>query len=399
MRLAHRLSEIEASATLAISAKAKEMKARGAEVISLSAGEPDFEVPGSIAEGVRTAVREGRSRYTPVPGIPELREAVARKLMRDNGLTYDPGEILITAGAKHAIYNGIMALVDPGDEVLVPAPYWVSYPAMISLAGGTMVRIPTRPEEGYRLSAEGVEAACTEKTRALVMNSPNNPTGAVYDEERLARIAEVAPKRDLFVISDEIYEKLVFGDARHQSVAAAGPGMRERTLVVNGFSKAYAMPGWRLGYGAGPKAWIDAMAKIQGHSVSNAPSLVQYAVVAALGSGDEAVEAMRRAFEKRRDFLCRGLTKIPGLSAPLPEGAFYVMADVSSVLPARLGDRSLASSSDLALALLEEGGVATVPGEAFGAPDTIRLSYAASTEELDKALGKIETFLGALERG
>ncbi|MHC4778047.1 MAG: pyridoxal phosphate-dependent aminotransferase [Planctomycetota bacterium] len=398
MKLSTRLSGIQAPATLAITAKAKEMKAKGIEVISLSAGEPDFDVSEPLADGIRRALTDGRSKYTPVPGILELREAIASKLSSENALDYAPNEILVSVGAKQALYNAVMVSVNEGDEVLVPAPYWLSYPAMVTLAGGTSVIVPTRADDGYKIDAARVEEACTDRTRAIIVNSPNNPTGAVYDAENLSRISEIAAKRDLLVISDEIYEKLVFGDARHESIASCKPGGREQTVLINGFSKAYAMPGWRLGYCAGPPEVIAAMAKLQGHSTSNAPSLVQYAVLAALEAGDDSFKVMRKAFAKRRDFLCKGLESIDGITAPLPEGAFYILADCKARLPGRLGGSRIASSADLALHLLEKGGVATVPGEEFGAPGTLRLSYAASLEDLARALEKMENFFASLEK-
>ncbi|MHC5080894.1 MAG: pyridoxal phosphate-dependent aminotransferase [Planctomycetota bacterium] len=383
--------------TLAISGKAKQMAAEGIDVISLSAGEPDFNVPEIIAKGVFQAIEERRNRYTPVPGIPELRKRLAEKFASENRLDYAPEEILVAAGAKHAIFNGLNALVNPGDVVLVPSPYWVSYPPQVALMGGKCAFIPCTLEEGYRLSPEAVESACTPETRILILNSPNNPTGAVYPEEDLARIAEIAVAKDLFVISDEIYEKLVYGTARHVCIASLHPGMRERTLTVNGFSKSWAMPGWRLGYCAGPKPLIDAMIKIQGHSTSNAPSLIQYAVLDALRSDGAPVEAMRIEFEKRRDLLCRRLDAVDGVTIHVPDGAFYILAGVADRLPATLDGREIRDGTALAMALLEIAHVATVPGEAFGAPGALRFSYAAAPEDLEKGVERFAAFTKRLQ--
>jgi aspartate aminotransferase len=398
MRIARHIAGIGASATLAVTAKAKEMRAQGKDVISLSAGEPDFDVPGPVAEGAVKAVREGKNRYTPVPGIPELRAAVAEKLSRENGLDYRPEEVLVSVGAKQAIANAVAALTEEGDEVIVPKPYWVSYPAMIALAKGTPAWVDCRPEEGFALSPDRVRAACSDRTHLLILNSPNNPTGAVYDEKTLEAVASVAVEKDLFVISDEIYEKLVYGGGRHVSPVNVDPRMKERTLLVNGFSKVWAMPGWRLGYCAGPEPVIKALSKIQGHVTSNAPSLAQYAALAGLESGDIPVETMRAAFEERRDFVCGRLTGMEGIHAPVPDGAFYILADCRALLPSRLEGSEFTDGTSLALGLLESGLVASVPGEAFGAPGHLRFSYAASRAELEKGMDRLEEFIGKLER-
>ena len=398
MKLSKRVGGLKASATLAVTGKAKQMASEGIDVVSLSAGEPDFNVPDAAVAGVLEALSEKRNRYTQVPGIPELRAAVAEKLSKENGLAYDPDEIVMTVGAKQALFNAMQALLDEGDEVLVPEPYWVSYPAQIELAGGTLVPVPCRAEDGFRLDPAAVDDACTARTRALLLTSPNNPTGAVYAEQALAEVANIAMKRDLFVISDEIYENLVYGDARHVSIVSLDPGMKERALVVNGFSKSWAMPGWRLGYAAGPKPLIQAMTRIQGHATSNPTSLVQYAALAVLGAGRDSVNAMRDAFDQRRRAVCERLQAIEGLSVPVPEGAFYVMPDARGLLPAKFEGQALKDDTDLALALLEKAHVATVPGGAFGAPGCLRLSYAASMEDLEKACDRIEAFVARLER-
>jgi aspartate aminotransferase len=398
MRIARHIDAIGASATLAITAKAKEMKAQGKDVISLSAGEPDFDVPPPVAEGAIRAVREKRNGYTAVPGIPELRAAIADKLSRENGLQYAPEEILVSVGAKQAICNAVAALTEEGDEVLVPAPYWTSYPAMVALAKGKTVSVECRPEESFELPPERLKAACTDNTHLVIVNSPNNPTGAVYGEASLEGLAAVAREKDLFVISDEIYEKLVYGEKRHLSPVNVDPAMKERTLLVNGFSKVWGMPGWRLGYCAGPVDLIKAIGKIQGHSTSNAPSIAQYAALAALEAGDLPIEPVRTEFVKRRDYVLSRIDAVEGISAPVPDGAFYVLVDCRPLLPARLGDVEIADGTALALNLLEHGLVASVPGEAFESPGHVRFSYATSMENLTKALDRFEEFLGKLER-
>ncbi|MCU0722699.1 MAG: pyridoxal phosphate-dependent aminotransferase [Planctomycetes bacterium] len=398
MKISKRARDIKPPATLAITAKAKQMVAQGIDVVSFSAGEPDFDVPEPAASAAAAAVREKKNRYTPVAGIPELRKAIAAKLDRDNGLAYAPEQVVVTVGAKQAIFNALLALLEEGDEVLVPQPYWVSYPEMTAFAGGTYRFVDCPAAAGYRLSPKALEAAVGPRSRVLILNSPNNPTGAVWPAEDLKRVAEIAEKKDLFVISDEIYEKLVFGGAKHVSIATLTPGMKDRTLVVNGFSKAWAMPGWRLGYGAGPKPLIDAMAGIQGHATSNAPSIVQYAALAALNSDGAPVEAMRKEFEKRRDFVCRRFQEMKGVKPSAPQGAFYVLFDVSGLLPGTVEGREVKTAAEFSTALLEVGKVATVPGEEFGAPGRIRMSFAASMADLEKGLKRIEEFCAKVRR-
>ena len=393
MVLAKRVGSIEESATLAVTEKARQMKGDGIDVLSLSAGEPDFDTPDPIKQAAIEAIQSGKTKYTSATGILELRKAIAKKLKDDNGLTYEPGQIVVSCGAKHALYNAITALVDDGDEVLVPAPYWTSYPEMVKAAGGVPVIIETGERDGFKIQARDLENSINSKTKVILLNSPSNPTGAVYTKEELQAIADVVLDTDLFVISDEIYEKLIYADARHVSIAALNPELVDRTIVVNGVSKTYAMTGWRIGYAAGPLDVLQGVANLQSQSTSNPCSIAQYAALAAV-TGDQAfIGKMLKAYDERRRFLHQHLNALPGVQCVEPKGAFYAFPRVASYFGKKAGDVEIAGSAAFADALLEQGRVATVPGAAFGADDYIRLSYATSLEVLEESVNRIEAFL------
>ncbi len=397
IRLNERVAKMQPSATLAMKSRATEMRREGHPVVALSAGEPDFDTPEPIAEAGMQAIRDGFTHYTENTGTLELREAICDKLQRDNDLSYSPEQIVCSNGAKQSLALSIHALCDEGDEVLVPAPHWVSYPEMARFAGAEPVVVPTGVEEKYRLSPEALEEALTERTRVVILCTPSNPTGAVYPPEELAALAEVIQRHeDVYVISDEIYEYVLF-DAEHRAFASF-PGMKDRTITVNGFSKAFAMTGWRLGYLAAPQPIAQASAKIQGQFTSAPSSISQKAGVAALNMGLEPVHEMVAAFRRRRDYVLERLRGIDGVRCPTPQGAFYLYPDVSAFFGANTPDGdTIENSSDLCFYLLEEHHVALVPGTAFGAPDGLRLSYASSMEDLETALRRIEAGLTALQ--
>jgi aspartate/methionine/tyrosine aminotransferase len=387
---------MQPSATLAMSARAAALRREGHPVISLSAGEPDFDTPAPIAEAGIRAIQNGFTNYTENPGTPALREAICAKLERDNGLTYDPAEIVCSNGAKQSIALAVHALCGPEDEVLIPAPYWVSYPEQARFAGATPAVLPTSVDDAYRMTPEALEAALTERTRLLILCSPSNPTGTVYPRAELEALAEVLRRHEhVFVLSDEIYEKVLF-DAEHVSFAGL-PGMRERTITVNGFSKAYAMTGWRLGYLAAPQPIAQAAAKIQSQFTSAPCSISQKAGMAALEMDAGPVEAMVSAFRQRRDVVLARLRALDGVRCPEPQGAFYLYPDVTPYLGTTAPDgRAIGDTADLCMYLLEAHHVAMVPGTAFGAPSGMRLSYASSMDDLDAALDRIEAGLAAL---
>ncbi len=391
-----RVAAMQPSETLAMSARAKALKQEGRPVVALSAGEPDFDTPAPIAEAGKRAIDEGHTHYTANPGTPELREAIARKLRNDNGLAYEAGDIVCSNGAKQAVAQAVFVLCRPGDEVVVPAPYWVSYPEMARLAGAEPVAVETAPERGYKMRPEELEAALTERSRVLLLNSPSNPTGAVYSRGELEALAEVVRgHEDVMVVSDEIYEHVIY-DAEHVSFASL-PGMWERTVTVNGFSKAYAMTGWRLGYLAAPRWAADAVAKMQSQLTSAPSAITQQAGIAALQMDPEPVRQMVRAFHERRNFVLAALDRLPGIACPKPEGAFYLFPDVSSTFGSTApSGREIATSTDLCFYLLEEHDVALVPGDAFGAPYGLRISYAASASDLRAAMQRVEAGLAAL---
>ncbi len=394
--LSDRLKRLAPSATLAMSQKSSEMKAQGIDVINMSVGEPDFMTPGFIKEAGKKAIDDNYSKYSPVPGYPVLREAIARKLKRENGLDYAASEIIVGTGGKQGVCNAILALVNPGDEVVIPAPYWVSYPQMVKLAGGTPVIVPAGIGQDFKITAAQLEAAVTPKTRLVILCSPSNPTGSVYSEEELGELAKVVLAHDdLFVLSDEIYEHINYIGG-HSSIAAC-PGMRERTVVCNGVSKAYAMTGWRLGWVAAPEWIVKGLGKLQGQYTSGTSSVSQMAAVAAYEGDQSCVEAFRETFRRRRDLIVSLAKDIPGLEVNVPQGAFYLFPDCSAFFGKTDGRRTIGSSTDLALYLLEEGHVATVGGDAFGAPRCFRMSYATSDDNIREALRRIRHVLSKLK--
>ncbi|HIG74009.1 MAG TPA: pyridoxal phosphate-dependent aminotransferase [Bacteroidetes bacterium] len=390
------VATVQPSATLAVSARAKALKREGRDVVALSAGEPDFGTPAPIVEAAHQALRDGFTHYTPNTGTVELREAVARKLREDNGIEVSAGQVICSNGAKQSVAQAVLAVCGPGDEVVIPAPYWVSYPEMARMAGATPVAVETSAASGYRMTPEALADALSERTRVVLLNSPSNPTGAVYSPDEIRALADVLrPHPRALVVSDEIYEKVRF-DAEHLSIGSL-PGMAERTMTVNGFSKAYAMTGWRLGYAAGPAWWVDAMAIIQSQFTSGPSSITQKAGVAALAMDEAPLEEMVRAFRERRDAFLARLEAIPGVVCPKPEGAFYLFPDVSAYVGRRTsGGSEIAGSADLALYLLDEHDVALVPGVAFGDDRGLRISYASALEDLMRAADRIEAGLAAL---
>lgn len=394
--LSDRLKRLAPSATLAMSQKSSEMKAQGIDVINMSVGEPDFMTPGFIKEAGKKAIDDNYSKYSPVPGYPVLREAIARKLKRENGLDYAASEIIVGTGGKQGVCNAILALVNPGDEVVIPAPYWVSYPQMVKLAGGTPVIVPAGIGQDFKITAAQLEAAVTPKTKLVILCSPSNPTGSVYSEEELGELAKVVLAHDdLFVLSDEIYEHINYIGG-HSSIAAC-PGMRGRTVVCNGVSKAYAMTGWRLGWVAAPEWIVKGLGKLQGQYTSGTSSVSQMAAVAAYEGDQSCVEAFRETFRRRRDLIVSLAKDIPGLEVNVPQGAFYLFPDCSAFFGKTDGRRTIGSSTDLALYLLEEGYVATVGGDAFGAPRCFRMSYATSDDNIRESLRRIRHVLSKLK--
>lgn len=396
VQLSNRLNRLAPSATLAMSQKSNEMKAQGVDVINLSVGEPDFNTPDHIKEAAKQAIDDNYSRYSPVPGYADLRKAIVNKLKRENGLDYTINEVLVSNGAKQSVCNTVMALVNPGDEVIIPAPYWVSYPQMVKLAGGTPVIVNAGFEQDFKMTPEQLEAAITPKTRLLILCSPSNPTGSVYSKDELAGLAEVIKRHeDMFVLADEIYEHINYV-GHHESIAQF-EGMKERSIIVNGVSKAYAMTGWRIGYIAAPEWIVKGCNKLQGQYTSGPCSVSQKAAEAAYNSSQECVETMRLAFERRRNLIVKLAKEIPGLEVNVPQGAFYLFPKCSSFFGKRDGDRVVNNSTDLAMYLLEVGHVATVGGDAFGDPDCFRMSYATSDDNIREALKRIKETLGRLK--
>ncbi|WP_425447508.1 pyridoxal phosphate-dependent aminotransferase [Dethiothermospora halolimnae] len=391
--LSRKAKSITPSVTLEITAKAKAMKSEGIDVIGFGAGEPDFNTPKNIQNAGIKAIEDGNTRYTATPGIMELRKAVCDKFKRDNDLDYKPENILVSSGAKHSIYNALSAILNPEDEVIIPNPYWVSYPELVKLADGVPVEVKTLEENGFKYKVEDLKKALTDKTKAIFLNSPSNPTGTVYEREELEEIAKWAVENNIFVISDEIYEKLVYDDANHISIATLNDKIKDLTIIINGMSKAYAMTGWRMGFAAAHKEIIKVMTNLQSHSTSNASSISQYASVEGLNGDQSPIEEMRKHFEDRRNYMVDKINSIEGLSCKKPKGAFYVMANISEVKGKEIKGRKINDSIDFAGALLEEVNVALVPGKAFGADDYVRLSYANSLDNIKEGLNRIEDFL------
>lgn len=388
--LSQRAAGIKPSPTLAMDAKAKALIASGVDVVNFGVGEPDFDTPENIKEAAIKAIRDGFTKYTPVGGIDPLKDAIIRKLKHDNGLDYSREEIIVSCGAKHSLYNIAQAVYGPGDEVIIPAPYWVSYPDQVILNDATPVFVKTFEHDGFMLRPEALESHITKKTKALILNSPSNPTGLTYDRKTLERIAEVALKHGIYVVSDEIYEKLVYDGVEHLSIASFGKEIRDRTILVNGLSKSHAMTGWRVGYTAGPKDIIKAMTNIQSQSTSNPNSIAQKAAVEALTGPQDFVVQMRNEFNSRRKYLVSALNAISGMTCGMPTGAFYAFPNTSKCYGKSVGGKTIASSNDLAVYLLEDAHVALVHGAAFGDDNYIRLSYATSLENLKKGVERIQ---------
>jgi aspartate aminotransferase len=387
MEISERAAQLTPSLTLSIDSKAKAMKAEGIDVCGFGAGEPDFDTPEHIKAAAIEALQAGFTKYTPSAGIPELRAAIAEKLAADNGLTYRAGQVVVSNGAKHSCYNAILATCQPGDEVIIPSPYWVSYPDMVRLVGAEPVIVPTMERNNWKMRPEDFENAMTPRTKMLIMNSPCNPTGSVYTREELEAIVEVAGGEDIYILSDEIYEKLVYDDAKHVSIASLSKEAYDLTITVNGFSKSYAMTGWRLGYLAAPEAVVKAVDSIQSHTTANPSSFSQRGALAALKGDQQAVADMREEFDMRRNYMIDRLSKIPNVTAVKPQGAFYVLVNVS-----QLG----LTSQNFADRLLSKANVAVVPGAAFGDDRTIRLSYATSIDIIKKGLDRLQDFCRTL---
>ena len=395
-QLSDRLERLAPSATLAMSQKSNEMKAQGINVINMSVGEPDFDTPEHIKEAGKKAIDDNFSKYSPVPGYLDLREAISEKLSRENGLNYSAQEIIVGTGGKQGVCNSILALVNPGDEVIIPAPYWVSYPQMVKLAGGVPVAVRTAFENNFKITAEQLEKAITPKTKMLILCSPSNPTGSIYSQEELDELAKVVLNHpDLYVLSDEIYEHINY-IGKHASIASCH-GMRERTIICNGVSKAYAMTGWRLGWVAAPAWIVKGLNKLQGQYTSGTCDVSQIAAIAAYNSSQECVSEMREAFKRRRDLIVKLARDISGLEVNIPAGAFYLFPKCSSFFGKSDGTRTIRNSTDFTLYLLEEAHVATVAGDAFGEPDGFRMSYATSDENIQEALKRIKNACAKLK--
>ncbi|MGD1153750.1 MAG: pyridoxal phosphate-dependent aminotransferase [Syntrophales bacterium] len=396
MKLASRISTIKPSPTLAITAKANALKAEGRDVISFGAGEPDFDTPDHIKMAAVKAIDEGFTKYTPVDGIVELKDAIISKLSRDNQLTYDRSEIVVSCGGKHTLYNLTQVLFEEGDEVIIPSPYWVSYLDMVLLSGAKPVILKTGEAEGFKILPKQLEAAITRNTKALIMNSPSNPTGAVYTARELAALAEVIAGKEMLVISDDIYEKILYDGRTFANIASIDEEVRKRTIVVNGVSKTYAMTGWRIGYAAGPEEIIKAVTKLQSQNTSNPASISQWAAVEALNGNQESVPEMVEEFRRRRDVIVEKLNAIPGVTCALPDGAFYVFPDVSSLFGRSYEGQTLSNSSDFAAYLLDRANVAVIPGVDFGDDNHIRLSYATSLKNIEEGLKRINSAVKGL---
>ncbi len=398
MKLAERVAKITPSPTLAIDAKAKQMKANGVKVYNFGAGEPDFDTPQHIKDAAVEAINSGMTKYTPVGGTVQLKQAIIEKLKSDNGLEYRPEQIVVSAGAKHSLYNAFQVLVEDGDEVIVPAPYWVSHLEQVKIAGAKPIVIMADEANGFKITPEQLRAAITPKTKAVLINSPSNPTGGVYSREELKALGDVILEHDnIAVISDEIYEKLIYDGLEHVSIASVSEELKERTVVINGVSKAYSMTGWRIGYAAAPLKVAKAMTNLQSHSTSNATSIAQAASTAALSGPQQPVEDMRVQFAKRRDYMLERLLAIPGVSCPKPGGAFYLFPNFSAFFGRSYKGRTINSGTELAELLLDEVQVAVVPGIAFGNDDFVRFSYAADMETITEAMKRVEAFLKELK--
>jgi len=390
--ISRKAKSISPSPTLAIDSKFKEMKAKGIDVVGFGAGEPDFNTPKHICEAAVKAMYDGKTKYTPAAGTMAMRESVCEKFRRENNLEYEPSQIVVSNGAKHSLVNTFMAICDPGDEVIVPAPFWVSYTEMIKIADGVPVILQTKEERGFKATAEEYEAMITDKTRAIVLNSPSNPTGMIYTEDELRAIAEVAVRHNVYVVSDEIYEHLIY-EGKHTSIASFGEDIKNLTIIINGVSKTYAMTGWRIGYTASNKEIAKAMSSIQSHATSNPNSIAQEAAIAALDGGLDCVEEMKKEFVKRRDYMVDKINSIEGVSCSKPNGAFYIMMNISQLIGKTFYGTEIKNADDFAELFLEHAKVAVVPGTGFAAPEYVRWSYATSMENCVEGLNRLENFL------
>jgi len=397
MKLTKRAQSINPSLTLGLTARAKAMRAQGIDVIGFGAGEPDFDTPDHIKAEAVKAISEGFTKYTPTSGIPQLKEAICEKFKIDNGLDYEPSQVVVSSGAKHSLYNIMQVLCEEGDEAIVPAPYWVSYTEQVNVSGAKPVIIPTGEATGFKISAQDLADHITDRTVLLVLNSPSNPTGAVYTRKELEALAQVIVDRGIWVISDEIYEKIIYDEAEHVSVASFGPEIKARTLLVNGVSKTYSMTGWRIGYAVGNKEIISAISNLQDHSTSNPTSIAQRAALAALTGSQEPMQRMVRAFKERRDYMVQRVNQIPGLSCLMPKGSFYAFVNASPLMGKTCRGKTIGGSMDLTELLLTEANVAVVPGMPFGADEYIRLSYATSMENIVAGLDRIEKLLEEIQ--
>lgn len=395
MKLAKRVSTLTPSTTLAITAKAKQLKAEGHDVIGLGAGEPDFNTPKHILDEAVKAMEEGHTKYTPSGGLHSLKEAIMEKFKKDQNLTYSPSQIIVCTGAKHALYTLFQVLLDEGDEVIIPTPYWVSYPEQVKLAGGTPVFVEGEEKNEFKITPEQLKAAITDHTKAVIINSPSNPTGMLYSEQELKALGDVCLEHDILIVSDEIYEKLIYGESKHVSIAQLSPELKDQTVIINGVSKSHSMTGWRIGYAVGNETIIKAMTNLASHSTSNPTSIAQFAAIAAYKGSDEAVVEMKKAFEYRLNKIYEQLIQIPGFSCVKPQGAFYLFPNVKEAASLT----GFSNVDDFVKALLEEEKVAVVPGSGFGAPDNVRLSYATSLELLEEAVKRMKRFVEKRMKG
>lgn len=387
MQLSSRVQQVKPSLTLAITAKAKQMRKDGLDVISLSAGEPDFDTPDFIKNAAIKALKDGCTKYTPASGVEQLKELIIQKFQKDNNISYEMSDIVVSNGAKHSIYNIFQVLLNEGDEVIIPAPYWLSYPEIIRLSGGTPVILETKQEDRFKVKPADLKSKITDKTKAIIVNSPSNPTGVIYSEDELREIAQIAVENNIFIISDEIYEKLIYGDKKHVSIASFGEAEKKLTFTVNGLSKAYSMTGWRLGYLAGPKEITSKITSLQSHSTSNPNSFAQYGAIEALANGEEENKKMRKIFEARKALMLEHLSHLPKVSTVEPDGAFYAFVNISE---------TGLTSSEFSDQLLEKEKVAVVPGAVFGSDAHIRLSFATSDENIIKGVARIKSFINSL---
>ncbi len=393
MEISKKFKAISPSPTLLIDSKFKQMKAEGMDVVGFGAGEPDFDTPQHIKEAAINAINEGFTKYTPASGTLELKKAICEKFLSDNGLSYLPENIVVSNGAKHSLINTFGAILNPGDEVIIPAPYWVSYPEMVKYCDGVPVVLYTKEENGFKFSAEDFKASITDKTRAIVLNSPSNPTGMVYTREELKAIAEVAVENNIYVVSDEIYEYLVYDGAEHVSIASLGDKIKDLTIIINGVSKTYAMTGWRIGYTASNATIAKAMSNVQSHTTSNPNSIAQAATVAALKGPKDDLEMMIKAFDERRKYMADRINSIDGVSCLTPKGAFYVMMNISALKGKKIAGRVIETADDFAGVFLDEELVAVVPGNGFDAPDYVRWSYATSLDNIKEGIDRLERLL------